>query len=237
VRPLLLCCPICESRFPRFRRAVPERRDRGVCPACGSRQRHRLLWLYLQNETSLSDQSGTVLHFAPELGLSQWLERMLPGRYVTADLAPGADLRLDLQALDLPAASIGVVLCVHVLEHVGDDRAALRELHRVLAPGGWGIVQVPIFGQSTDEDPTVTDPEQRLARFGQRDHVRVYGRDFEDRLREAGFDVEIVMYRDAIAPRDRVRLGLNYNLDAELGNGFNERPEPWEIWRVSKPSR
>jgi hypothetical protein len=120
VRPLLLSCPICESRFRRFRRAVPERRDRGVCPA---------------------------------------------------------------------------------------------------------------------EDPSVTDPEQRLARFGQRDHVRVYGRDFEDRLREAGFDVEIVMYRHAIAPRDRVRLGLNYNLDAELGNGFNERPEPWEIWRVSKLSR
>jgi SAM-dependent methyltransferase len=220
----------------RFRKAHPDRADRGVCPRCGSRQRHRLLWLYLDRHTSLSDEEGRVLHFAPEAGLAARLRRTLPGHYATADIVPGrADLRLDLEQLDVPSESVDVVLCVHVLEHVHDDRAALRELHRVLAPGGWGIVQVPIFGERTDEDPAITDPELREARFGQRDHVRVYGRDFEERLREAGFEVEIVLFREQIPARQRARFGLNYDLDAELGEGFNETPEPWEIWRVRKP--
>jgi SAM-dependent methyltransferase len=229
-------CPICDARFVRFRKAHPDRADRGVCPRCASRQRHRLLWLYLQRQTSLSDERGRVLHFAPEAGLAARLREMLHGEYLTADIVRGrADLCLDLERLDLASQSVDVVLCVHVLEHVPDDQAALRELHRVLVPGGWGIIQVPIFGARTDEDPAITAPELRELRFGQRDHVRVYGRDFEERLREAGFDVEIVLFREEIPVRQRARFGLNYDLDAQLGEGFNDTPEPWEIWRVRKP--
>jgi SAM-dependent methyltransferase len=236
MRPFILACPVCDARFVRFRKAHPDRADRGVCPRCGSRQRHRLLWLYLDAHTSLSEEQGRVLHFAPEPGLAARLLETLKGEYLTADIVPGrADLCLDLERLDLASESVAVVLCVHVLEHVADDRAALCELHRVLVPGGWGVIQVPIFGDRTDEDPAVIDPEQREVRFGQRDHVRVYGRDFEARLREAGFDVEIVLFREELTGRQRARLGLNYDLDAELGEGFNETPEPWEIWRVHKP--
>jgi SAM-dependent methyltransferase len=209
-----------------------------VCPRCGSRQRHRLLWLYLERRTDLPASSARVLHFAPEAGLERRLRSLPALRYRTADLEPGrGDLTLDVTEIDLPDASVDVLLCVHVLEHVEDDRRALRELHRVLAPGGWGVVQVPIQGERTDEDPAVRDPEERRRRFGQEDHVRMYGRDFRDRLVDAGFEVDVVVFRDELSPRERARYGLEYDLADVFGIDFNALDEPWEVWTVRRPSR
>ena len=219
-------CPICEATFLRFARTRPGGRDLGVCPRCGSRQRHRHLWLWLRDR---ADLGGRVIHFAPEAPIERRLRATVAG-YVTADLVPGADLQLDLQALDLPDASFDVVLCVHVLEHVPDDAAAMHELHRILEPGGWGIVQVPILRETTDEDPSVTDAQERLRRFGQADHVRVYGRDFADRLVTAGFELDVQRHKPP--QRDIERYGLAYDLRQELGYDLNARPEPWEVWRV-----
>jgi SAM-dependent methyltransferase len=172
-----------------------------------------------------------LLHFAPEAGLERRLRAALGDRYVTTDLEPaGVDLTLDITALDLPDASFDAVVCVHVLEHVPDDAAAMRELHRVLRPGGWGVVQVPILRDVTDEDPAVTDPAERLRRFGQADHVRTYGRDFADRLQAAGFDVDVVRFRDELTARERRRYGLHYDLRRELDTA--ERPDFWDVWRV-----
>jgi SAM-dependent methyltransferase len=229
-------CPICGGRFLRFRRTNATTRDRGICGRCGSRQRHRLLWLYLERRTDLLASSARVLHFAPEAGVEQRLRALPSLSYRTADLEPGrAELTLDLTAIDLPDNSVDVVICVHVLEHVEDDRQALRELYRILAPGGWGILQVPIFGDTTQEDPTVRTPEERLRRFGQEDHVRVYGRDFRDRLIDAGFELEVTVYRDQLSPRELVRFGLLYDYRREFGVDFNQLTEPWEIWKVRKP--
>jgi Methyltransferase domain len=202
--------PICGHHFRRLATGSSGEPN-SVCPRCWSAERHRLLWLFLNRETSLLRDRLRVLHFAPERGISRrlWQQRNLS--YVTADIAPGrAAVTADLTNLPFANGRFDVVLCSHVLEHIGDDRAAIAELHRVLRPGGWAALQHPIDPDRavTYEDPSVTTPEDRDREFFQSDHVRVYGRDIYERLREPGFDVEVVRYIDRISrsERDRYRL-------------------------------
>jgi len=236
---LIRRCPICGWRGRRFGVSPGTVRDRSTCPRCASQQRHRHLWLWLGRESALlSGRPLDVLHFAPEGGVERRLRAASPPlRYRTADVAAGRgiDLVLDLQRLALDDDSVDVVLCSHVLEHVSDDAAALGELRRVLRPGGWGVLQTPVCGLETIEEQPGDDPELRLARYGQDDHVRVYGRDYLDRLRAAGFLADPVLYRDQIPEADRDRFGLLYDLRAEHGIDFNALDEPWEIWRVEVP--
>ena len=174
-------CPCCGGRFRRFV-AAPWGTDR-LCPRCGSRDRHRALWLYLRDRMRIGERRLRLLHFAPENALER---RIAPiADYVTADLDPGAAMvEADITRLPFEDASFDAVLCIHVLEHVGDDRAAVAELRRILRPGGWAVVMVPIdLGRErTHEDPAVTEPEDRRREFWQDDHVRLYGRDLADRL-------------------------------------------------------
>lgn len=204
-------CPICEKHFRHF--AARWNTVDIVCWCCGSHERHRALWLLLDRlRPDLLAEAQALLHFAPEPGIAHRLEQRVP-RYVTADLEPGrADLALDITALDLADASFDGVLCSHVLEHVPDDEAAMRELRRVLRPGGWAIVMVPIDHDrsTTLEDSGVTDPAERRRVFWQEDHVRLYALDLMDRLRGAGFDVEHARPTSDFAPDlcERFRLGL-----------------------------
>jgi SAM-dependent methyltransferase len=132
-----------------------------------------------------------VLHFAPERALDRVFDRLPEVDRVTTDLNAPADLRLDITDMDLPDDSFDLVLCSHVLEHVPDDRAALRELARIVAPGGLVLIVIPYHPlQETFEDPAITKPLARAVAFGQPGHVRVYGIDFDERLREAGFLTE-----------------------------------------------
>lgn len=201
-------CPVCRTPLRAFVDGY-EGRPQARCPRCDSLERHRHLWLFLERHTPLvADRSLAVLHFAPERGIGARLARGRPG-YVSADLEPGAMLQLDLQALDLPDASFDWIFCSHVLEHVPDDRAAMRELFRVLRPGGTAVIQVPTYSATTDEDPSL-GPDERVARFGQHDHVRIYGADVFDRLSDAGFAVERVLFRDELSAREREKYGLHY---------------------------
>jgi SAM-dependent methyltransferase len=225
-------CPVCGARLRRFIERHPDDLPRARCPRCGSLQRHRHLLLYLREHTDLlDDRAASVLHFAPDPGLAGVLgERP---EYVSADLEPGAAMRvLDLQHLDLPDASFDWIICLHVLEHVPDDRAAMREMARVLRPGGRAVVQSPLYGPATDEDPSVTDPAQRLARFGQHDHVRIYGRDFYDRLRDAGLEVEEVVFRDELPKRRRDYYGLTYH---GVPIDFDKVDEAWSFALCTRP--
>jgi SAM-dependent methyltransferase len=184
-------CPICGHRFDRFK--DDWNRPNALCWRCGSAERHRMQWLVLNGPRGLLDGPRSLLHFAPEWALQHKLKRLGHLRYVTGDLNPeGVDLRLDITALDLPDASFDAVLCSHVLEHVDDDGAAMRELARITARDGWCLVMVPLdLGRDTTyEDPAITAPAERERAFLQYDHVRLYAPDIGDRLTQAGFDVE-----------------------------------------------
>ena len=184
---------MCGSRFDAF--APAWNRPSAICWRCGSHERHRALWLYLTEvEPSLLRDATALLHFAPEHCLGSQLRKLAHLRYVTADLDPEkGELQLDLLDLALENASFDAILCSHVLEHIPDDRQAMRELHRVLDPHGWCIVMVPLDLErdSTYEDFTITEPEERKAAFWQEDHVRIYAPDIRRRLEEAGFEVDV----------------------------------------------
>jgi SAM-dependent methyltransferase len=176
-------CTICKRRrrFKTFRG-----RRNAACSGCYSLERHRVLWGWLSK--NLPD--GPILHMAPEPSIARKLQR--PG-YISADLAPGAAMvEADICSLPFDNRSFELVLCCHVLEHIPDDRKAMSELRRVTADVL--VMQHPVdrTRATTYEDPSVTDSADREREFGQRDHVRIYGRDFTDRLRSAGFDVEVV---------------------------------------------
>jgi hypothetical protein len=186
-------CPACGGSFDRFK--DDWNRPNALCWRCGSHERHRALWLLFLRRPQLLTEVGSLLHFAPEWALLHRLEQLDGLRYVTADLEqPNVDLRLDMTALDLPDASFDAVLCSHVLEHIDDDMAAMRELRRVTAGGGWCLVMVPldINRQRTYEDSSIVSPQDRELAFWQDDHVRLYAPDIGERLAAAGFAVECI---------------------------------------------
>jgi SAM-dependent methyltransferase len=204
-------CPLCESGVRLFLPHKWSRRHlRVVCPVCFSHTRHRQAWLFLKQKTNLFDASPKrLLHFAPETMLVEKF-RALPGLdYLSTDLdSPHAMAHMDITALDCEAESFDAVYCSHVLEHVPDDRKAMAEIHRVLRPGGWALVQVPLSTDATQEDPSITDPRERQRLYGQRDHVRFYGLDIVERLEAAGFAVQTVKGADLASNEDCQRYGF-----------------------------
>lgn len=178
-------------------------RPNALCPRCWSSDRERLVSLYLQRNTTLFNTGGRVLHVAPEKNLGQQLRASAAIQYVSVDLLNkdvSAMLLMDVTRLGFVSESFDAMVCNHVLEHIEQDTIAMRELYRVLTPGGWAILQVPIsrINTRTYEDARWSSPRQRAYVFGQYDHVRVYGADYCDRLKSAGFEVRRLKAEDAL---------------------------------------
>jgi SAM-dependent methyltransferase len=203
-------CPLCDHCFDRFRGAW--NRPNALCWRCGAHERHRAQWLLFERRPELLEQASSLLHFSPEWCLRHRL-RQVPGlRYVTTDLDPAqdAELHLDVTATGLPDGAYDAVICSHVLEHVPDDAAAMSELRRVTAPGGWCLVMVPLalHRATTFEDDAITTPEERRREFLQHDHVRLYAPDIAGRLSAAGFAVQTVDLTAELGPDASARHGL-----------------------------
>lgn len=178
-------------------------RNNVLSPSTLSLERHRLLWLYLQNETNFftSEKKLAVLHFAPEQEFYKRFKKQKNIKYTTTDLlSPLADVKADICNLPFKDNEYDIIFCNHVLEHIPDDTKAMQELYRVLKPGGMGIFQIPqdLSRETTFSDDSITDAKERAKIFGQYDHVRVYGRDYFDKLRSIGFKVEEVDYTSTI---------------------------------------
>lgn len=200
-------CPICEKGARKF--LTYAARHLARCPHCGSFERHRLLWIALQKKRDQSQisSSGRLLHVSPEKILTEKLHPFY--EYISIDLDGNrAMYAMDITTLDFADKDFDVIICNHVLEHILDDRKAMQELYRVLKPGGWGSIQVPMFGKTTIEDSSITDPGDRLRKFGQEDHVRIYGFDFINRLQEAGFSVEVVNKTDLVTSEQDRKYSL-----------------------------
>lgn len=206
-------CPICSHTYRKFLpygRINP--RPNALCPNCLSLERHRLIWIYLREKTNFFTASLNVLHIAPEHCYLKPFEKQHGTTYITADIeSPLAQVKMDIHQIPFPENQFDVVLCNHVLEHVRDDIQAMREINRVLKPGGWAILQVPFFApvpEKTFEDNSIINPREREKIFGQDDHVRKYGHDYLKRINESGLRGEANMFVKDIPTQWVDRFGL-----------------------------
>lgn len=178
-------------------------RENALSPSTLSLERHRLMWLYLKNETNFFTVSQKVLHIAPEQCFLKRFKNLSNLDYTSADLySPIVDVKADILDLPFKDNSFDVIICNHVLEHIEDDKKAMQELYRVLKPNGMGIFQIPqdLSLEKTYEDFSIISPVERTKHFGQYDHVRIYGRDYFDTLRNVGFEVQEIDYSKKITP-------------------------------------
>ena len=203
-------CPVCGMPSRKFGEYGVNPRKDALCIHCGSLERHRFVWLYFHRKTNLFDgASKRMLHVAAEQCFEGKLKKKLGEGYITADLFdPKAMIKMDVMNIQYENEYFEVIYCSHVLEHVPDDRKALREFYRVLKPNGWAVLLVPITVEKTVEDPSIKDPAERRRLFGQEDHVRSYGPDYVDRLREAGFEVKVSRVSDLVSDADAKFMGL-----------------------------
>lgn len=185
-------CNVCGHTFRKFLPYGRKARENALCPNCLALERHRLMWLFLQNETAFFTKKMKVLHIAPELCFLDRMKKLPNLEYITADLeSPLAQIKMDVHQIPFEENSFDVVFCNHVLEHVDDDILACSEINRVLNNNGWGIIQSPVYDlEKTIEDKSITNPAERERLFGQRDHVRKYGKDYAKRLSLSGLQVE-----------------------------------------------
>ena len=207
-------CPCCGSCYRKFAPFGLDLRENAMCHNCGALERHRSLWVYVTRELHLFNQPLRLLHFAPEPVLYRKFSESEDIDYHPCDLAP-QDLtagvrKMDITDIQFDDESFDAIICNHVLEHVPDDHEAMSELHRVLQKDGWAVFQVPISSHldHTVEDLAVTDPDQRRKLYGQSDHVRRYGKDFEKRLERTGFNVRVEEIERLFSPRETSRFGL-----------------------------
>ncbi len=182
-------------------------RENVLAPGTLSLERHRLFWLYLKNETDFfsNEKKTKLLHFAPEQAFYNCFKKTKHLEYITTDLnSPLADVKADICKLPFKDNEFDYIFCNHVLEHIPNDTKAMQELYRVLAPGGIGVFQIPqdLSREITFEDNSITDPKERAKIFGQYDHVRVYGRDYFNKLRGIGFEVTEVDYTKTLSDKD-----------------------------------
>lgn len=170
-----------------------------------------MIFLYFIKKTNLLDKKfKKLLHVAPEWCLKNlFFGKVVNLNYITADLNdPRTMVKMDIMDIKYAENSFDAIYCSHVLEHVTDDKKALSEFYRILKPGGWVIILVPIIAKEAFEDPTITSSEQREAIYGQFDHVRKYGIDFAERVKQSGFILDFVKASEFLSERDIKKMGI-----------------------------
>jgi SAM-dependent methyltransferase len=207
-------CVCCGSSFKKFAPFGTQKWPNRLCINCDSLERDRLLFLYLDNKTTLYKQQTSLLHIAPERIFFNKFKTVPGILYYPVDKFylsyPKGTAYLDLLDNNIPDNTYDAIICNHVFQYIEEDHKAMKEVYRMLKPGGWAILQVPMDmnREKTYEDPTITDPKMREKVFGLNEHVRWYGRDYASRLEQAGFKVKEDDYVDTFSDKDIARLGF-----------------------------
>jgi len=212
-------CPCCNGKFRKFMPYGTIPRANAMCPRCYTLERHRLLMLYLKNKTNIFKEDIKMLCFAPEETFQKLFRTYSNIDYISADLAASnAMLKMDITNILFKNEVLDVILCSHVLEHVEDDKRAMREMFRVLKRGGWAIIQSPVDKnrERTYEDWSIKTPKDREKYFGEWNHVRIYGLDYKQRLEDAGFTVEFNDYLKELGEDAIKRYALSNNGEIHL---------------------
>ena len=220
-------CPVCDRSFRKFRAAgrKQERRANAVCPFCGARERDRLAHLFLQDAAWQDSAGGPILHIAPEACLAPRLRELADGRYICADLLRNdVDERFDIMAIPHPEATFQGVYCSHVLQDVQDDVRALAECFRVLKPGGWAIVNVPVKGRATIDHRDAPLNPRRAGDPRPAEHLRTYGADFAERMASVGFAMRVIDAADLAKAEEQRRFGI---ADAAAGSIYCGTRTTW----------
>ena len=198
-------CPVCENGFNKFLPGPDKLRLNSKCPGCGSLERQRLLWLYLKNMVQIDKHNIKLLNIAPDYATQKKMKKLNNLSYVSIDLnSELASEKQDITRLNFSDNSFDAILCYHVLEHVADDKKAMKELFRVLKSEGWAIIQTPYEKNRkiTFEDFSITSPKEREEVFGQEDHVRIYGLDYFNRLQDTGFILNVDNYINQLSAEE-----------------------------------
>ena len=208
-------CPVCGKSSIKFAAFGRPPRNDARCVYCGALERHRFVWEFFKHKTNLFDNNNkNMLHIAPEPFFEKRLKSYFSSGYISADLYDKkAMIKMDITDIQFPDGFFDVIYCSHVLEHINDDKKAIGEFYRVLKSNGWAIIMVPINSEKTFEDFSVTTPAERLRIFGQKDHVRSYGKDFIDRLTESGFIVKSYNPFDIFQKESAIKLGIANGTD------------------------
>lgn len=212
-------CPICGGRYRKFLPGGVKLRPNAQCPGCGSLERDRLLWIVLEYlwKTRKISKGGNLLHVAPEPMLTKKLKRSY--NYLSVDLDGSRAMQaMDITDINLPDCQFDTIICNHVLEHIPDDIKAMSEIYRVLKPGGWASLQIPRGTQeNTEEDLSIADPEERKRLYGNKNHVRRYGKDYQLRLEKAGFEVLVFPKEEVLTPEIREKVSVESEKEIWIG--------------------
>ena len=205
-------CSICKKKFIKFFPYGRKIRQNALCPNCLSLERHRLLYLFLKKKTDFFKKNIKLLHIAPEQCLIKVFSNLKNIEYVTGDLfSPLAKIKMDIHNIPFENNSFDVILCNHVLEHVEDDKKAIKEINRVMKKDGFAILQVPFYypiPEKTIEDKSIVSKKEREKIYGQSDHLRKYGEDYDKRILSQGLKLKKSNFIDSFSKKEKKYYGL-----------------------------
>jgi SAM-dependent methyltransferase len=220
-------CVLCKNEFTEFLIngkdfpilkllcVVGAGRRRSRCPFCRSKDRERLVYLFLKEKTTVftSRKKQRILHIAPEPALGKILKNQKNIEYVSGDLNPKkAENIINIEHMPYKNNTFELIICNHVLEHVTNDYIAMLELFRILKINGTAILQVPYAKKLkfTIEDKNLVLSRDRETYFGQKDHLRIYSLySYASKLRKVGFVVKKINFTKYLAKKVINRTALN----------------------------